>query len=278
MLDAQGWDEDAFRLAAESLPKAVWTHDASGRIDFVNRRFKDYFEFGLPGVTDMMNWSSVVHPQDFDRLMRAISTCIQSGVALDEEIRCKPLSAGEKTYRRHHLRIVPVAHDHAHQVTKWVGSASDVHSSHDAPKGEREEPADAIRKSVIDICLDAADAGGAHRALDLIMGFIRSRAGANADYPTIRLVFFELLGNVVKHAPGRLMIRIDWFGDAPYLHVFDRGCGFEYRPVLPADSLAEGGRGLYLISCLAGAVSVHRLPGCGAYVSVRLPAEAPSNP
>ena len=55
MLDAQGWDEDAFRLAAESLPKAVWTHDASGRIDFVNRRFKDYFEFGLPGVTDMMN-------------------------------------------------------------------------------------------------------------------------------------------------------------------------------------------------------------------------------
>jgi anti-sigma regulatory factor (Ser/Thr protein kinase) len=210
--------------------------------------------------------------------MRAISTCIQSGVALDEEIRCKPLSAGEKTYRRHHLRIVPVAHDHAHQVTKWVGSASDVHSSHDAPKGEREEPADAIRKSVIDICLDAADAGGAHRALDLIMGFIRSRAGANADYPTIRLVFFELLGNVVKHAPGRLMIRIDWFGDAPYLHVFDRGCGFEYRPVLPADSLAEGGRGLYLISCLAGAVSVHRLPGCGAYVSVRLPAEAPSNP
>jgi anti-sigma regulatory factor (Ser/Thr protein kinase) len=106
------------------------------------------------------------------------------------------------------------------------------------------------------------------------MGFIRSRAGTNADYPTIRLVFFELLGNVVKHAPGRLMMRIEWLGDAPYLHVFDRGRGFEYRPVLPADTLAEGGRGLYLISCLAGAVSVHRLPGCGAYVSVRLPAEA----
>jgi anti-sigma regulatory factor (Ser/Thr protein kinase) len=267
MLDAQGWDEDAFRLAAESLPKAVWTHDASGGIDFVNRRFKDYFEFGLPGVTDMMNWSSVVHPRDFDRMMRTLSVCISNGVPLDEEIRFKPLSAGETAYRNHHLRIMPVAYDHARRVSKWVGSASDV-------QGAGDQGAKATtRDSVIDICLDAHDAGGAHRALDLVMGFIRSRAGTNADYPTIRLVFFELLGNVVKHAPGRLMMRVDWFEEGPYLHVFDRGKGFEYKPVLPADMLAEGGRGLYLISCLAGAVAVHRLPGCGAYVSVRLPAQ-----
>lgn len=266
---AETWDEQAFRLAAESLPKPVWTHNAAGRIDFVNRRFRDYFEFGLGGVTDMVNWSSVVHPVDFDRALPAISRSLACGVPYEAELRLKPSSAPETAYRLHCMKIVPVAAESDNFVTKWAGNATDIQTSdpEGMMPGER-----AIQDNVMDVVLNADDVVGAHRALDYIMGFVRERAGLRADYQAIRLVFFELIGNVVKYAPGRLMVRVDWFGESPYMHVFDRGGGFEYRPSLPSDILSEGGRGLYLVNSLTGSLTVHRLPGCGSHVSVRLPA------
>lgn len=264
------WDEEAFRLEAESIPQVVWTHDSSGRIDYVNRRFRDYFEFGLGGVTDMLNWSSVIHPVDFDRAMPIISRSLACGITYEEELRLKPFSAGTASFRRHLMRIVPVAREEGGAVTKWVGSLTDIHNIR---SGELDsETRLSLEDEVVDICLDAKDALGAHKALNIVMGFIRMRAGLQADYQAIRLIYFELIGNVMKYAPGRFMLRVDWFGDAPYLHVFDRGHGFEYRPMLPTDILAEGGRGLYLVNSLAGSLSIHRLPGCGSHVNVRLPA------
>src|SRR5215469_11884940 len=115
------WDEQAFRTASESLPKPVWTHNAVGRIDFVNRRFRDYFEFGLGGVTDMVNWSSVVHPVDFDRVVPVISRSLACGVPYDAEMRLKPASASEAAYRLHRMTIVPVVKESDGTVAKWVG-------------------------------------------------------------------------------------------------------------------------------------------------------------
>ena len=104
---SQAWDEEEFRLAAESLPKPVWTHNAAGRIDFVNHRFKDYFDFGLSGVTDMVNWSSVIHPVDFDRALPVISRSLACGVPYEAQLRLKPFSAGVNAYRFHCMKIVP---------------------------------------------------------------------------------------------------------------------------------------------------------------------------
>jgi anti-sigma regulatory factor (Ser/Thr protein kinase) len=258
-------------MEAESIPQAVWTHDSNGRIDYVNRRFRDYFEFGLGGVTDMLNWSSVIHPVDFDRAMPVISRSLACGIAYEAELRLKPLSAGMSSFRLHLMRIVPVAREGGN-VTKWVGSLTDIHSARSTELDTEGKAHVALEDDVVDLCLDAKDVLGVHKALNAVMGFIRMRAGLQADYQAIRLIYFELIGNVMKYAPGRFMLRIDWFGDAPYLHVFDRGRGFEYSPMLPTDILAEGGRGLYLVNSLAGSLSIHRLPGCGSHVSVRLPA------
>ena len=70
-------------------------------------------------------------------------------------------------------------------------------------------------------------------------------------------VFGELLGNVVRFAPGPVEIELDWNnGAAPVLHVLDRGPGFTFTPKLPTDLLSERGRGLYIVWALAADFNV----------------------
>ncbi|HEY6324976.1 MAG TPA: SpoIIE family protein phosphatase [Candidatus Cybelea sp.] len=64
---------------------------------------------------------------------------------------------------------------------------------------------------------------------------------------TAELVFGELLGNVVRYAPGPIEIFFDWSEPTPILHVLDRGPGFTLAPKLPSDLLSERGRGLYIV-------------------------------
>jgi anti-sigma regulatory factor (Ser/Thr protein kinase) len=72
------------------------------------------------------------------------------------------------------------------------------------------------------------------------------------------LIFGELIGNVVRYAPGPITAMLDVSGPAPVLHVVDEGRGFEFRPRLPADLLSERGRGLFLVTAFAEELSVER--------------------
>ena len=84
------------------------------------------------------------------------------------------------------------------------------------------------------------------------------------------LAFGELIGNVVRYAPGRLVVLLDVSAEAPVLHVLDEGPGFEFRPRLPADVLSERGRGLFLATAFADEVSVERRRGGGSHARVVL--------
>lgn len=84
------------------------------------------------------------------------------------------------------------------------------------------------------------------------------------------LIFGELIGNVVRHAPGEIFVRLDWTTEHPVLTVIDTGNGFEYDPHLPRDMMAEGGRGLFIVSELASAVDISRNDR-GTNASVTLP-------
>ncbi len=85
------------------------------------------------------------------------------------------------------------------------------------------------------------------------------------------VIFAEVIGNAVRHAPGPLSVSLELRDGAPVLHVIDRGPGFTFQPVLPANIWSESGRGLFLISQLARRVDVERLPGLGSHVVVTLP-------
>ncbi len=103
---------------------------------------------------------------------------------------------------------------------------------------------------------DSDDAATATRVRHQLSDILRS-VGANANETAdAELVFGELLGNVVRHTSGMAEAALDLSGDAPVLHVLDRGPGFTFYARLPNDSMSESGRGLFITTMLARDVTV----------------------
>jgi PAS domain S-box-containing protein len=87
------------------------------------------------------------------------------------------------------------------------------------------------------------------------------------------LIFAELVGNVVRHAPGPCMVDLDTAGESPVLSVLDRGAGFTLSPRLPIDVLAESGRGLFIVRSLAFEFFADLRPGGGTHARAVLSAQ-----
>ncbi len=98
---------------------------------------------------------------------------------------------------------------------------------------------------------DTSDGDTARDARHAFVASLRDRGVRSDELGTAELIFGELLGNVVRYAPGPIEIMFDWHEDAPVLHVLDRGPGFTLAARLPSDLLSERGRGLYIVWTLA---------------------------
>lgn len=117
---------------------------------------------------------------------------------------------------------------------------------------------------------DAENAQAAHEARSQLVAYLRERTPGTADLGGAELVFGELVGNVVRHAPGPIEVQVEWTHAQPTLHVIDRGRGFLRDPGLPVDVLSESGRGLYIVSQLTDALRIERIAGYGNHVAAVL--------
>lgn len=97
------------------------------------------------------------------------------------------------------------------------------------------------------------------------------RARGTGDFTAAELVWGELVGNAIRHAPGPIAVQLDWNDDSPVLTVHDEGDAFEPDIRLPADPMSEHGRGLYIVRALALSLGVTDIEGDGSQVSARLP-------
>jgi anti-sigma regulatory factor (Ser/Thr protein kinase) len=103
------------------------------------------------------------------------------------------------------------------------------------------------------------------------MAYLRKRGSEDADDDSAELIFGELIGNVVRHAPGPIWVDVRWeTGRFPVLRIADRGAGFTLRPMLPQSLLAESGRGLFLVDVYSDDLRIEPNPGGGTQVSVTL--------
>jgi signal transduction histidine kinase len=119
---------------------------------------------------------------------------------------------------------------------------------------------------------EAADGRAAYTMRDAYFQTLAGLCDAAEDQLAIcGLIFAELIGNAVRHAPGPLSVSLERRGEDVLLHVIDKGPGFQYEPSLPASVWAESGRGLYMVSMMAPHVDVERVPGLGSHVAVTLP-------
>jgi anti-sigma regulatory factor (Ser/Thr protein kinase) len=119
---------------------------------------------------------------------------------------------------------------------------------------------------------EAADARAAYTLRDDFFSRLKATCQlSEEELSTCGVIFAELIGNAVRHAPGPLTVSLEYRGNNVLLHVIDKGPGFEFRPLLPENLWDECGRGLYLVATLAYDVEVERIPGLGSHISVTLP-------
>jgi PAS domain S-box-containing protein len=112
---------------------------------------------------------------------------------------------------------------------------------------------------------DVDDAGAATAARHAIVDTLQRRRVGQVDRTIAELVFAELVGNAKRYAPGTIDVALDLSGEHGVLHVVDGGTGFQHNARLPADALAESGRGLFIVSTIADEFAVTRGPTGGAH-------------
>jgi serine phosphatase RsbU (regulator of sigma subunit)/anti-sigma regulatory factor (Ser/Thr protein kinase) len=121
---------------------------------------------------------------------------------------------------------------------------------------------------------DVSDSASAYAIKRDFVNAVAAEYGEQADLTACEVIFSELVGNVLRYAPGRLSLGLSTDARGLWLHVMDDGPGFEGLPTLPADLWSESGRGLFLVAALAEELHIARLPLFGTYVRVLLPRTA----
>jgi serine phosphatase RsbU (regulator of sigma subunit)/anti-sigma regulatory factor (Ser/Thr protein kinase) len=118
---------------------------------------------------------------------------------------------------------------------------------------------------------DVGDSAAAYAIKRDFVAAVRAEYGETADMNSCEIIFSELVGNVLRYAPGRLSLGLSVDSRGLWLHVMDDGPGYDGPPSLPVDVWSESGRGLFLVGALAKDLMIQRLPAYGTYVKVLLP-------
>ena len=115
--------EHRFREMADTMPQIIWTARADGYIDYYNRRF--YELTGAPeGEFGDGSWAAVIHPDDLPATGSNWYASVRTGKPLlDNEFRVLDVRTG--VFRWHLSRAMPLR-DALGNVTKWVGTATDI--------------------------------------------------------------------------------------------------------------------------------------------------------
>ena len=111
-----------FRELSNAMPQIVWTASPTGEVDFVTRRFIDYA--GVGDESDARaRWMEALHPDDRQAAVDVWNAVSETGDPYRAEFR---LRRRDGEYRWH-LFTAEAARDDRGRITRWFGSAADIH-------------------------------------------------------------------------------------------------------------------------------------------------------
>jgi formate hydrogenlyase transcriptional activator len=114
-------NEQSLRLIVDGVPGIVFTLNAAGEVEFVNRQFLEY-----TGKTseELKNWttSDLVHQDDLPRMVDAWRRAIETGQPPDHEIRSR---RADGVYRWVHVRARP-QRDAEGRIVRWYNLVTDI--------------------------------------------------------------------------------------------------------------------------------------------------------
>jgi len=118
----EGYNERT-KLILESLPMISWTSDSEGVVDYFNDTWHQYTGISRDNMEPWIQLK-VVHPDDLPYAMQAWKEASPTGSPVEVNYRLRRGSDG--MYRWHLGRTIPIRNAQG-QITKWVGTATDIH-------------------------------------------------------------------------------------------------------------------------------------------------------
>ena len=122
-----------FQTLVETLPQFVWATNASGQMEFANKKWLEYSGMS-PSETDAIE---NVHPEDRDLVQRVWEDSFKTGTPFEAEYRLK--NANDGTYRWFLGRSIPIRNPGG-AIVRWLGTSTDIEES----KRAKEEQTNAL--------------------------------------------------------------------------------------------------------------------------------------
>ncbi|MDT0508990.1 PAS domain S-box protein [Novosphingobium sp. MMS21-SN21R] len=113
--------EARFRMLADNISQLAWVADATGSIDWYNKRWYDYTGVA-PGSTDGWGWDKVHHPDHVTRVQDHFRASIAAGREWEDTF---PLRGVDGEYRWFLSRAKPIR-DESGAILHWFGTNTDV--------------------------------------------------------------------------------------------------------------------------------------------------------
>src|SRR5258706_6251404 len=120
-----------FRLILDNIPGLVSTRAATGAPEFVNRKMLEFFGQSLEQLPD---WSSLIHPDDRERVVSLWRRSLETGQPYDVEHRAR---RADGVYRWIHARGEPLR-DPEGRIVRWCNMLTDVDARKRAEEALRE--------------------------------------------------------------------------------------------------------------------------------------------
>jgi two-component system CheB/CheR fusion protein len=114
--------EQLFRLLVTSIPQIVWTTDTAGKMDYISQRWEDYTGVSIEDVAP--DFASLIHADDVEAVVNNSRVSVREGKRWTGEYRLRDNRTGQ--YRWFSGTIAPLKDEHG-TITKWIGSAGDIH-------------------------------------------------------------------------------------------------------------------------------------------------------
>ncbi len=113
----------------------------------------------------------------------------------------------------------------------------------------------------------------------MLAEYIRAHVAPPESCAAAELIVGELLGNVVRHAPGPFEILLEWETDAGVLRVIDTGPVYRPSDIDLPEAMAESSPGLFIVlACGARDLRTYRAEDGRHVTQVRLPTQKSTAP
>lgn len=126
----QTLDEGRYRALLDAVPASLFATTPNHELDFVNRYWSEYSGLSLEETGEVPE--PIIHPDDVDRVMKAMQEYLQRGEPFSIEYRARRRN-GE--YRWHLSHTLPVR-DADGKLLGWVGAAIDINDRKRAEEGQ----------------------------------------------------------------------------------------------------------------------------------------------